>query len=102
MNLSNASSSINPLGVIQLNLPWFGMGIWVVTYIALFILFSKSGGREKFFAMGVGGFIATVAYAQVGLLGQALSIAEISTFTFSFLIMIISIIAYALIKDAGE
>ena len=90
----------NPLSIVTLNLPWVGMAIWVITYLALFILFSKSGGREKFMGIAFGGFIASIVYAQAGLLGSGTP--EASLFAFSFFIVIISIIAYALVKDSGE
>lgn len=96
------STNPNLIGTIQTNLPWFGLAIWIVTYIAIFMLFYKSGGREKFLAIGIMGFIATMGYAQIGLLGAPGSIAEISTFGFGFFILIVSAIAYALVKDSGE
>ncbi len=95
-------SNPNLLGTILANLPWFGEAIWVLTYLAVFILFHKSGGREKFMAMGIVGFLASMGYSQMGLFGAPGSIAEISTFALSIFIMIISIIAYALVKDSGE
>lgn len=99
-NVTNASTIPNLLGIEIQNLPWVGMGIWLVTYVALLILFHKSGGREKFMAMGIGGWLASIVYAQAGLLGSGTTSAGI--FTFSFFMMVISIIAYALIKDASE
>jgi predicted Abi (CAAX) family protease len=96
-NLTNYTSSSvpDPLHVVVQNLPWVGLALWVTTYLALFILFHKSGGREKFMAMGLGGFLASIVYSQGGLI-------NVAYFTFSFLILIFSIIAYALIKDSGE
>ena len=96
----NNTANPNPIGIISANLPWWGAGLWIVTYIAIFILFQKSGGREKFMAMGIGGFLATIAYAQAGILGTGS--AEIGIFALTFFILIISAIAYALIKDTGE
>ena len=100
----NAINNTNPniIGAVQVNLPWFGFGVWLITYTALFILFNKSGGREKFMAIGIGGFLASIAYAQIGLFGAAGSTAEISVFVLSFFVLILSIIAYALVKDSGE
>ncbi len=99
---SNSSAAIpNPMGIVTGNLPWFGLGIWVITYAAIFILFHKSGGREKFFAMGVLGFGANVVYASAGLFGGVGALG-FGTFMFSFFILIISIVSYALIKDQGE
>lgn len=96
------ASNPNLLGVVQVNVPWVGLAIWVIAYVALFILFSKSGGREKFFAISLTGFITTIALAAIGVLGQQGSTAEIGVVGLSFLIFVISTIAYALIKDSGE
>jgi len=50
--------------------------------------------------MGIGGFIATAAYIQVGIMG--VGSAEIGVFALSLLILIVSAVAYALFKDSGE
>lgn len=92
----------NVLGNIMANLPWFGLAIWIITYVALFILFNRSGGKEKFLAMGIGGFIISAMYAQIGILGNPGSSSEIGTVAFSFFILLITAIVYALIKDTGE
>ena len=94
------STNPNPIALITTNLPWWGLGLWLATYVAIFIIYSRSGGREKFLAMGIGGFIATVAYIQVGIMG--VGSAEIGVFALSLLILIVSAVAYALIKDSGE
>ncbi len=96
------TSNPNLVGTILYNLPWFGEAIWILSYIALFLLFFKSGGREKFLLMGIGGFIISAAYAQIGLFGAPGSISTVSTVAFSFFILLISIVAYALVKDSGE
>jgi len=90
----------NPVALLSTNLPWWGLGLWLVTYIAIFIIYSKSGGREKFLAVGIGGFIATIAYIQVGIMG--IGSAEIGVLALSLFILIVSAVAYALIKDSGE
>ena len=76
------------------------MGLWAVTYVALFVLFHKSGGKEKFMGMAIGGWIASIVYAQGGLFGN--NIGGIAVFAFSFFIVILSIIAYGLVKESGE
>ncbi|MEM3245881.1 MAG: hypothetical protein QXN16_03885 [Candidatus Micrarchaeaceae archaeon] len=99
-NVTNASTVPNIVGVLVQNLPWFGLGIFAVTYAALFILFYRSGGREKFIAIGIAGFLANIVYAQIGVLG--IGISEIAAFAFSIFVLIVSIVAYALVKDSGE
>lgn len=95
--ISNATNGTipDPLHIVTQNLPWFGFAIWIVTYIALFALFYRSGGREKFLGIAFGGFIASIVYAQADLI-------NLGPFAFSIFIVIVSILGYALIKDSGE
>lgn len=94
-NVTNSSAIPDPLHVVTANLPWFGFAIWILTYVALFILFQRSGGREKFLGMSFGGFLATIVYMQAALI-------NLPVFAFSIFIVIVSIVGYALIKEAGE
>lgn len=99
-NVTNGTASPNIVAPIMQNIPWAGLGLWAITYVAIFIIFHKSGGREKFMAMGISGFLASIVYAQVGILGNSIDV--MSIFAFSFFMLIISVIVYALIKDSGE
>ena len=79
------------------NLPWFGMGIWAVTYIVLLAMFYNQGYKEKWLGMSFIGLISTLIYAQINLFTT--STGTIAAVMLSVFVLVISIVMYAVFKD---
>lgn len=91
LNLTN-STLPDPLHTVTGNLPWFGLGIWAITYIALIALFYNNGYKEKWVGMASIGVLVTFGYRQISIVG-------VGAIMYSIFILALSIIAYALFKD---